>query len=223
MSLTGAYDEPFLRGMLAVLSDQPMGESVCYRALERSRTGFVIPAEIGYGAKCSLLDVPYNGAVECAGQMLTYDYLWNAVRVQGGAYGTGWRSGRLGDVAATSYRDPNVAGSLKAFSACGQALRDMSRDPAEIEKYIISAVGNLEPVETPRAAGVAAASRTLSGVTDADLARQRAELLATTPETLSALADAIDRANENAAVCVIGGQNVIDACDLDEIQPLQMA
>ena len=44
-----------------------------------------------------------------------------------------------------------------------------------------------------------------------------------TPDALRALADAIDRANANAAVCVIGGQNVLDACDLDEIQPLQMA
>ena len=93
----------------------------------------------------------------------------------------------------------------------------------EAEKYIISAVGNLEPVETVRAAGVAAAARTLSGVTNDDLQQQRAELLATTPETLAALADAIDAANENAAVCVIGGQNVLDACDLDEVQPLQMA
>ena len=223
VSLTGAYDESFLRGMLAVLSDQPAGRPETYAPLKCAREGFVIPAEIGYGAKCAVLAAPYNGAAECAGQMLTYDYLWNAVRVQGGAYGTGWRVGRLGDMVATSYRDPNVAGSLNAFSGCGDALRAMSRDAAETEKYIISAVGNLEPVETVRAAGVAAAARTLSGVTNDDLQQQRAELLATTPETLAALADAIDAANENAAVCVIGGQNVLDACDLDEVQPLQMA
>ena len=77
-------------------------------------------------------------------------------------------------------------------------------------------------METPRAAGSAAAARWLSGVTNADLQRQRSELLATTPEKLAALADAIDRADETAAVCVIGGQAVLDACALDEIQPLQI-
>ena len=223
MSLTGAYDEAFLREMRGVLSDAPMGTRQTYAPLPKQREGFVIPAEIGYAAKCAVLGTPYNGAAECAGQMLTYDYLWNTVRVQGGAYGTGWRVGRLGDLVATSYRDPNTAGSLKAFSGCGEALRSMSRDAGEVEKYIISAVGNLEPVETPRAAGGAATSRALSGITNADLQRQRSELLATTPETLAALADAVDAANAHASIVVIGGQNVLDACELDEIQPLQMA
>ena len=221
VSLTGAYDETFLRGMLAVLSDAPMGERAVYVPLKKQREGFVIPAEIGYGARCAVLDTPYNGAIECAAQMLTYDYLWNAVRVQGGAYGTGWRAGRLGDIVATSYRDPNVAKSLETFGTCGSALRDMSRDAAETEKYIISAIGNLEPLETPRAAGTAAAARTLSGVTNDDLQRQRSELLAATPETLAAIADAVDRANADAAICVIGGQAVVDACALDAVQALQ--
>ena len=220
---TGSYDADFLRGVLAVLTDTPMGPRADYGTLEKKREGFVIPAEIGYGARCAILDSAYNGALECAAQMLTYDYLWNAVRVQGGAYGTGWRAGRLGDMLATSYRDPNVAKSLETFGSCGSALRDMSRDAAETEKYIISAIGNLEPLETPRAAGTAAAARTLAGVTNADLQKQRSELLATTPETLAAIADAIDRANAEAAVCVIGGQNVIDACALDDVQALQMS
>ena len=222
VNLTGAYDETFLEGMLGVFSDAPMGPRAAYAPIRKRREGFVIPAEVGYAAKCAALDTPYTGAAECACQMLTYDYLWNAVRVQGGAYGTGFRIGRLGDLAATSYRDPNPAGSLEAFSGCGEALRRLSRDAAETEKYIISAVGNLEPVETPRAAGSAAAARWLSGVTNADLQRQRSELIATTPEKLAALADAIDRADETAAVCVIGGQAVLDACALDEIQPLQI-
>ena len=199
-----------------------MGIPAVYAPRSKQREGFVIPAEIGYGAKCAVLDIPYDGAAEAAGQMLTYDYLWNAVRVQGGAYGTSWRAGRRGDMAATSYRDPNVSASLDIFSGCGDALRAMSLDAAETEKYIISAVAGLEPVETPRAAGAAAASRYLSGITNADLQLQRTQLLATTPETLAALADAIDRANANAAVCVIGGQAVVEACAPDEVQPLQM-
>ena len=222
VNFTGTYDETLVRSLLGMLPDAPFGPRQTYLPLAKEKAGFVIPAEIGYGAKCAVLEAPYTGSAECAGQMLTYDYLWNTVRVQGGAYGTGWRVGRLGDVVATSYRDPNVANSLNAFSACGDALRDLSRDAAEVEKYIISAVGNLEPLETPRSAGTAAASRTLSNVTNDDLQRQRSELLDTTPETLAALADAIDRANETAAVCVIGGQNILDACDLDSIQPLQM-
>ena len=222
MNLTGAYDEAFLRSMLGVLPEGSIGARCTYAPLEKKAAGFVIPAEIGYAAKCAVLDTPYSGALECASQMLSFDYLWNTVRVQGGAYGTGWRAGKLGDIVATSYRDPNAAGSLKAFSGCGEALRRMSSNPAETEKYIISAVGGLEPVETPRSAGASAAARTLTGMTNADLQRQRDELLATDSATLAALADAVDRANAHAAVCVIGGQPILDACGLDEIQPLQV-
>ena len=52
----------------------------------------------------------YTGALQVLKTILSYDYLWNNVRVKGGAYGCmcGF-SGVDGDAFFTSYRDPNLS------------------------------------------------------------------------------------------------------------------
>ena len=45
--------------------------------------------------------------------LCSYDYLWNEVRVKGGAYGTGLGVNRNGNLVCNSYRDPDPLESLK--------------------------------------------------------------------------------------------------------------
>ena len=224
LSLTGERDDALAERLLGVLKGEPLGPRADYRPSTLAREGFVIPAEVGFSAKCGKLDVKYSGAVEAACQYLSYDYLWNTVRVQGGAYGTGCGIGRRSDLAVTSFRDPSPAQSLETFDGCGAALAELSRHPEEIGKFAVSAVSSIEPVETPRTASVAAVSRTLCGITEADQQKRRSELLHTTASDLAALAESLNRTAETegkTAVCVIGGKNVMDSCRLDRVAPLQ--
>ena len=163
------------------------------------------------------------GAAEVAAQFLTYDYLWNTIRVKGGAYGTGLRVGRWGNLAVTSFRDPSAAQSLNAFCQAGAALRAFCQGEEDVDRYIVSTIGEIDPLLTPRAAGEMAARLYLAGVTAEDLEQEWAQVLRTDKEKLSAFADLLDQALPASQICVIGGQNALAACGdmLSRIEPLQ--
>ena len=163
------------------------------------------------------------GAAEVASQFLTYDFLCNTVRVKGGAYGTGFRVSRTGSLSITSYRDPNPAQSLQTFRQTVDALRAFCQGEEDAERYIVSTIGDIDPLLTPRAAGETAALLYLAGVTGEELEAEWRQVLRTDKAALAAFADALEQAFVQSYVCVIGGQKTLDACGdaLTHTEPLQ--
>ena len=224
VSLTGERDDAFVADALAVLSDGPMGEPAVYEPLPAKKEGFVIPAGIGFavtGANLNDLGASFSGTATVAGQLLTFDYLWNEVRVKGGAYGVNLAVRPMGDVGFSSYRDPSPAKTLDTFAGAGQALRDVCAG-GDIDKYIISTVASTEPVMSPWTEGMRAVNLWLNGQSEADLDRQRLEILRTTPESLSAFGKVLEDVCAAGHVCVIGGKDALDACQgLDSVESIQ--
>ena len=225
MSITGEMDEAFLRNVLSVLGDQPKGEPRRFPTMPVRREGFVIPAEIGFAARsCNLNAISkFTGSVRVASQILTFGYLWNDIRVVGGAYGTGLSVRPDGDLRITTYRDPSPARSLGSFEKAGQALRDFCAGGSELDGFIISAVASSEPILSPSQAAGRGASLYFSGRKQVDRQRNRSEMLHTTREDLERFSREYDELLKRAGVCVVGGKAAIDACgeQLDTIEALQ--
>ena len=224
VSLTGERDDGLVEDVLAVLPSGAMGEPAAYAPLPGKKEGFVIPAAIGFaaeGANLNGLGAAFSGTGLVAAQLLTFDHLWNEVRVKGGAYGVNLSVRPMGDVAFSSYRDPSPAGTLNTFASCGQALRQVCAG-GDIDKYIISTVASTEPVLSPWAEGARAANLYLSGRTGEDLDRQRSQILHTTPESLAAFGETLEAVCAAGHVCVIGGKDAVDACaGLDSVESIQ--
>ena len=215
LSVTGEYDEPWVTQVLGILGGQPMGAGRTYAKAPKRREGFMIPAEIGFAAKAgnaNLLGSSAAGYSHVAAKLLTFDYMWNEIRVKGGAYGTSVRTTTGGDVTLTTYRDPSPAGSLVSFDKCGQALRDFCENNGNVEQYIISTIGAVEPLLTPAAEGERAVAMYFTGLTNDDLQRERDEILSTTPAQLTAFSRVLDEVCAASGVCVIGGKLPLDAC-----------
>ena len=87
-----------------------------------------------------MLGVPYSGAWLVASRALSYDFLWNEVRVKGGAYGAGFSPTRTGNLRFYSYRDPHVNETLERFRAAGAWLSDFSPSEPEMDGYIVSTI-----------------------------------------------------------------------------------
>ena len=226
VSLTGPADDGYVKGALELLPEGGPGASTAYGALDLQAEGYTIPAGIGFTGFVGRLrnaGREYAGSMRVAAQLLSLDYLWNNVRVKGGAYGVTLAVSPMGSVAFSSYRDPNCAGSLDIFAGAGQVLREAAESGETLDKYIISTIGGLEPYMTPRQEKARAASMYFTGRTQADLLRQRSEILHTGPADLTAFADALDAMRAHAQTCVIGGQNVLDACGekLEKIESVQ--
>ena len=90
-----AYTDPDAsavdEAMAALLSALPEGGSVSGEGVAprgARREGIEIPSDVGYAAMGGLSG-EFDGRWQLAGRVVSLQYLWNAVRVQGGAYGTG--------------------------------------------------------------------------------------------------------------------------------------
>ncbi len=223
VSLTGEAPASLAEELLGDLPEGRPGMRMSVPLNPLRREGFVIPTQVGFavmGNNLFALGKEYRGSQLVAAQILTYDYLWNTIRVKGGAYGTGLRVRPGGGLGVYSYRDPSPAASLQSYRGAADSLRALADAGESLENYIISTVGESEPLLTPRTMGIRAAQDWLAGRTPEDRQKLRAEILDTTPADLRAFAEDLDRALAAPAVCVFGSGEALAACELDTVENL---
>ena len=198
-----------------ILADYPAGTPVPCTADYTNdlpmKQGFTIPAQIGYGILASDLGCQWNGSAAVASNILSLGYLWNVIRVQGGAYGCGMRIGRRVAV-AYSYRDPTPARSLTMYRQAADFLRSFVESGERIDKFVISTVSEMEPLISPRDEGASADSMWFSGKTDDDLRSERAQILATDGQALLHWCDVLEHMAKTGAVCVVAHEEALKAC-----------
>ncbi len=225
-AVTGSWDPAWLSGLILQLPDLPMGSTQCYQPAPVRREGIAIAAEVGFAAKAAnlyALGQKRTGSGLVAAQLLRLDYLWNTIRVKGGAYGANMGLSSEGSLSLTSYRDPDPNRSLDSFDGAGEALRRFCRDSEGLDKYIISTVAATDPLMSPRLKGLVAGVRYFTGTDHASRQRFLREILHTSREDLEAFSRILDDVCAQAGVCVIGGRACLDACGqkLDSVTSLQ--
>ena len=90
-------------------------------------------------------------------------WLWDQVRVQGGAYGAFCALDRMsGSLALVSYRDPNVEKTLATYDATADYLRKLDLSDRDLTLAIVGAIGDLDTYLLPDARGAASLSRHLT-------------------------------------------------------------
>ena len=156
------------------------------------------------------------------GRIVSLSWLWNAVRVQGGAYGTGLALGDQGCACFYSYRDPSAARSLGCYRQTAAFLRGFLSGRPDLTGAILGAVAESDPLLLPRRQGKATDGLYFKGVTWEDRRAVRRDMLSATPERLAELADSLEGLGRDGGVCVIGPQNQLDACggDIDTVYTL---
>ncbi len=159
--LAGVGDTVLAQQLRGLFHSEPMGERQEYQPREKKNEGFTIPAGVAYTA-LSVARPKRTNAHRVATQFLTYDYLWQAVRVMGGAYGTG-ATIRPYSTVFTSYRDPSPAATLETFRTIPDQLRAYANSGEKPDKYIISTIASAEPLLTPRARCLLAAGLHFTG------------------------------------------------------------
>ena len=181
---------------------------------EDKHEAFVIPSDVCYLGQSTdprALGIATNGSWGVAANALSYGYLWNEIRVKGGAYGCGFRAAADRQLAFYTYRDPAIDPSIDRIAGAGAWLGELDTDRDTFEGYIVSTVsGNDAPVKpyalTKRLNGAYFSKRT-PGYRE----QLRSEMLATTPERLRELGSDVAQVAEKAPRCVFGGREIIEA------------
>lgn len=150
------------------------------------------------------LGYSYKGSMQVLKVIESLDYLWNNIRVIGGAYGAFASFGRSGNMFFGSYRDPNIKESLNVYDKAYEYLRNFDADSREMTKYIIGTISSLDTPLTPSLKSERAISYYLSNITKEDIQKERDEVLSCTKEDIREFANMIKDCMDQNYICVLG-------------------
>ena len=189
---------------------------------EKRRTAMAIPSEVGYAAASanfSELGLESCGSLFVARVILNYEYLWEEIRVRGGAYGAAFRLRDGEHLGFTSYRDPSPKKSLEVFCRAGDFLIDFAERNADVSRYIIAAIGETEPLlSTPTRTALAVMDH-FRGRDAGYRARIRREILETDAKKLREIGEALRKfaAHRSEAVLLPQGELAMAKDEFEEI------
>lgn len=173
---------------------------------------FVIPSDICFAARACdprRLGIDVTGAWAVAANALSYDYLWNEIRVKGGAYGCGFRAAGERQTAFYTYRDPAIDPSIERVERAGAWLGRFEPDEAAFEGFIVSCVSGMDAPMKPYALTKRRNTTYLARLDPHAREERRAQMLAATPGELRSLGTDVTRIAAESPTCVFGGRDVI--------------
>ncbi|MEM8858175.1 MAG: insulinase family protein [Chloroflexota bacterium] len=214
------------------LDSMPAAEPI-YQTWEQgtfpANEGLTIPAQVNYvalGANVHDAGFKYHGSWRVAQNMLGTGYLWDRVRMRGGAYGAmAPYNPNSGLMSFVSYRDPNLTLTIDVYKGAADFFRNLEMSQSEIDKAIIGVIGSMDGYQLADAKGHTSLIRYLHGTTDDYRQRIRDEVLGTTLKDLQAFGDVLAEVSANGRIVVVGSTDALNAANEEagydmEIQPL---
>jgi Zn-dependent M16 (insulinase) family peptidase len=211
------------------LEELPVGaarNAVWNLELQPHSEGLVIPAQVNYVAKgANLFTLGYqeDGSADVINHYLRTTYLWEKVRVQGGAYGGFCLFDRLSGVFTfVSYRDPNLLKTVRNYNGAASFLKNIELSQEELTRAIIGVIGVMDDYQLPDAKGYTSLLRYLMGETDELRQQRREQVLGASQQDFRAFGEVLSRLNEAGQVVVLGSQAAIDMANQERPGWLQV-
>lgn len=177
--------------------------------------GVAIAARVNYVAQAVKVPgylSPAAPALEVLSGILSSDYLYTKLRVQGGAYG-GFATYRPeeGLLGFVSYRDPHLTETLDVYQGAPEFVRAGGITGDLLERSKIGAVGGFDRVLAPGEQGLIALRRHLIGLRDEDRKAFRDGLLEVTLEGLQRHAlPALEQSLSGAPTAVLAPREALE-------------
>ncbi|SPD71848.1 Peptidase M16 inactive domain protein [uncultured Desulfobacterium sp.] len=175
--------------------------------------GLTIPSLVNYvgkGADLYSLGYQFHASSLVVTRYLRNAFLWDRVRVQGGAYGAFCMFDRLSGVLSfVSYRDPNLSKTLEAFDQTAAFLLNTELSDEELNKSIIGAIGDMDSPMLPDAKGHASMVRYLVGDTEEARQQVRDQVLGACKADFKAFGRELEKIRERGLVKVLGSPEAV--------------
>lgn len=213
-----------LDAFLGTIPSQPYSPNSFGFSPAAIREGLTIPSQVNYvanGADLYKQGYIYDGSVHVVTNYLSMTYVWEKLRVQGGAYG-GYSifDDRTGVFSFFSYRDPNLATTLDNYDHAPSYLKELDRSrltDRELTKAILRAIARMDTYQLPDAKGYTSMIRHLSGDTEEFRQLVREQVLSTNGEDFISFGEVLEKAKSGATISVIGSQSGIEKANVDLI------
>ncbi len=208
---------------LPMLGERAKAERYC---LASENIAYVVPSQVQYcalagywqnlnsvaqtrelGEKSGINNPQLKGQATVLQNILSTEYLWNTVRMKGGAYGAVVGFLNAGICRMVSYRDPNIGKTYENYFGVKSYIESLNLDQAELESLILGSVSVLDQPRSARSMGELMLEYYDAGIDLEDLQAVRDGLLGTTVADLKKLAAGINL--QDGVKVVIGNREQI--------------
>ena len=206
-----------LEKMIANLSErlykEVPEETPCIIHCEKKNEGFKTASKVQYVARTgNFIDngAAYTGALQILKVILSYDYLWQNIRVKGGAYGCTSNFNRIGEGYFVSYRDPNLKRTIEVYEGIVDYLKNFTVSDRDMTKYIIGTISNIDQPMTPATKGERSMNLYMNKVSADMIREERSQILDATQDDIRALYRVVEAVLKADQLCVVGSEDKIE-------------
>ncbi len=195
--------------------------------LTKKNEAFTYGGQVQYLARAGnykAAGLKYHGSMRVARTILALDYLWNNVRVKGGAYGCMCDFSPVnGNAWFVSYRDPQLEKTNAVYEQAAEYMEKLELTERERTKYIIGTISGMDTPLTPKMRGDRAMNLYFIGYPMEELQKERDGVLGATVEDLRAAAKVIRAFLDQDCICAFGGESMLkkNAELFAEVKPLR--
>lgn len=206
-------EEAFAKIADTLHTEEKEAATPCEIHCVKRNEGFKTSSKVQYVARTgNFIDrgVEYTGALQILKVILSYDYLWQNVRVKGGAYGCMSSFNRIGEGYLVSYRDPNLEKTMEIYEGVVEYLKNFNVDDRDMNKFIIGTISNIDRPMNPAAKGSRSMNLYMNHVSAEMIREERNQILDAQQSDIRALADVLQALLDAHELCVIGSEEKIE-------------
>ncbi|KAJ6385758.1 hypothetical protein OIU77_028850 [Salix suchowensis] len=210
--------EKYVSKFLDLLPSKSFVEAAAWNArLSPGNEAIVIPTQVNYvGKAANIYDTGYqlNGSAYVISKYISNTWLWDRVRVSGGAYG-GFcdLDTHSGVFSFLSYRDPNLLKTLDVYDGTGAFLHQLEMDEDTLSKAIIGTIGDVDSYQLPDAKGYSSLLRYLLGITEEERQKRREEILSTSLKDFKEFGEVIEAVKDKGVTVAVASPDDVDAAN----------
>lgn len=199
-------------GLKAELFTAPVSGKPYQAVLSKKNEGYLSASQVQYVCRAGnfLKDgLEYTGALRILKGIMNNEYLWNNVRVKGGAYGCMCSFGKSGDAYFVSYRDPNLGRTIRVFEQAPDFTEQFVKDERAMTQAVIGTISEMDIPMNPAARAIRSLGIYMTNQTIEELQAERDQVLDATAEDIRALAAHIRAFLADDCLCVVGSEQKI--------------
>lgn len=207
------------------ISESRQNVSTVKFKLPNSNAAFTLPVGVNYVSSGFALPSTYSfkGYQFAINKIVRSQYLWEEIRVKGGAYGSIIVAPvSIPIVGFASYRDPNIQSTIDTYHNLSKFLTDKEFSYKDVEGAIISGLAALDGYTEPIARGYNSAVRYMTGLDDDRRQALKDELLATTVDDFREFGTVVEEGfSKDAPICIISNEEKIN--EVKELYKLEIS
>lgn len=165
---------------------------------------------VGMGGNYKDQGYKWDGRLSLVKNLIDQAFLWQAVRVAGGAYGCASYITRKGELGFVSYRDPKLEETYQAYTFIPEFIRSIEMSQDDLREFIIGTLNGYMPVQTAWSKALTELSSRRNGYTYEDKVKEWQAILNAKVEDLKDFAALYESVIEAPYICTVGSKEMID-------------